>query len=525
MRKKKKKQPHKKRNNNSFLEMIFNFFSKFKKLKTLLILGIAGIIFPVIFVSAEYDLDTVCGDEKWKDECSVLSDDQCKNLLNQCQAYFDEKKKAVDSDITKTSAEKKTLQTQISSLAKKIKDLDYQIYQSNLSIKSLGFQIKDTEQSIIETESEVEQQKRKIGLILKAVADEDKKSFLEVLISSTTLSDFFDNLVYLETLSVKNQDLLTNFEKLEATLKGQKIDLEEEKGEKESLVELQAVQKAQSAVVKKEKEQLHTMTEAQYQAQLKEKEEIAKKAAEIEKRLIQMIGLTEDQKAPSFGEALEMAKEIAGKVGLRSSFLLAIISQESAIGKNVGQCYITDSKTGGGKYANGKLVSRIIHPTRDLPIFLNYINTLGRSMEKTPVSCWINDCVSKYAGTYYHCKATVAVNGDIVCAKSGYVPYGFGGAMGPAQFIPSTWKIYEEKIKNYTGKSVADPWNIRDAFTGAAVYLKELGGGTKSGEFKAASRYYGGSSSYANSVTTRAWCIQEYIDKGGMSDYCEGLIF
>jgi len=505
--------------------MIFKLFSKFEKFKILFALTITGIIIPLFFVSAEYDLESMCGEEKWKDACYVLGDDECKNLLNQCQTYFDTKKKEVEADITKTSAEKKTLQNQITSLTKKIKDLDYQIYQSNLSIKSLGFQIKDTEQSIIDTETEVEQQKRKIGLILRAVADEDKKSFLEVLIASKTLSEFFDNLVYLETLNVKNQDLLANFEKLEASLKGQKIDLEEEKGEKESLVQLQAIQKQQSSLTKQEKEQLHTMTEAQYQAQLKEKEEIAKKAAEIEKRLIQIVGLVEDQKAPSFGEALELSKEIASKVGVRASFLLAIISQESAIGKNVGQCYITDTKTGGGKYSNGKLVSRIIHPTRDLPVFLDYINKLGRNMEKTPVSCWINDCVSKYAGTYYHCKATVAQNGDIVCAKSGYVPYGFGGAMGPAQFIPSTWKIYEEKIKNYTGKSVADPWNIKDAFTGAAVYLKELGGGTKSGEFKAASKYYGGSSSYANSVSTRAWCIQEYIDKGGMSDYCEGLIF
>lgn len=501
---------------------MFRFYSK---IKILFLLSLAGIAVPALFAFADYDLESMCGQEKWKEACYVLGDDECKSLLNQCQTYFDAKKKEVESDITKTSAEKKTLQTQISSLTKKIKDLDYQIYQSNLSIKSLGFQITDTEKSIIETENEVEQQKRKIGLILRAVADEDKKSFLEVLISSNTLSEFFDNLVYLETLNVKNQDLLSNFEKLEASLKGQKISLEEEKGEKESLVQLQAIQKAQSAVIKTEKEQLHTMTEAQYQAQLKQKEEIAKKAAEIEKRLIQMVGLADDQKAPSFGEALELAKTVGNSVGVRPAFVLAIISQESAIGKNVGQCYITDTKTGGGKYSNGKLVSRIIHPTRDLPIFLDYMNSLGRSMEKTPVSCWINDCVSKYAGTYYHCKATVAQNGDIICAKSGYVPFGFGGAMGPAQFIPSTWKIYEEKIKNYTGKSVADPWNIKDAFTGAAVYLKELGGGTKSGEFKAASKYYGGSSSYANSVSTRAWCIQEYIDKGEMSDYCEGLIF
>jgi len=523
LKKRRKKRPWKKRNNN-FDSMPFSFFSEIKKLT---LMTITGMLIPVIFVSSANidDLEAMCGREEWKTACETITDSECQSLLNQCQIYFESKRKDVESDISATSAEKKTLQTQISTLTKKIKDLDYQIYQSNLSIKSLGFQIKDTELSIVETEKEIDSQKEKIGMILRAVADEDKKSLIEVLIASKTISEFFDNLVYLETLSVKNQDLLDYFENLEASLKGQQISLAEEKGEKESLLALQSVQKQASALTKQEKDKLYTLTEAQYQAQLKEKEEIEKKAAEIEKKLIQMVGLVEDQKAPSFGEALEMAKEIGTSIGVRPAFLLAIISQESAIGKNVGQCYVTNAATGAGKYTNGNLVSRIMHPTRDLPVFLDIIKNSGRTMEKTPVSCWINDCVSKYGGTYFHCKAYVGTDGSVSCAKSGYVAYGFGGAMGPAQFIPSTWKIYIEKIKNATGKSIADPWNIRDAFTAAGLYLKDLGGGKTSGEYSAASRYYGGSSAYAKSVSTRAWCIQEFTDKGSMTDYCQGLIF
>lgn len=504
--------------------MLFSFFSEIKKLMLVII---TGILIPVIFVSSASidDLEAMCGQEGWKTACETISDSECQSLLNQCQIYFESKRKDVESDITKTSAEKKTLKDQISALTKKIKDLDYQIYQSNLSIKSLGFQIKDTELSIVETEKEIESQKDKIGMILRAVSDEDKKSLIEVLIASKTISEFFDNLVYLETLSVKNQDLLDHFEKLEDSLKGQKVSLAEEKGQTESLLALQSVQKNESSSTKQEKDKLYTLTESQYQAQLKEKEDIEKKAAEIEKKLIQITGLAEGQKAPSFGEALEMAKETGNSIGVRPAFLLAIISQESAIGKNVGQCYITNKETGGGKYSNGSLVSRIIHPTRDLPIFLDIIEASGRNMEKTPVSCWINDCVSKYGGTYFHCNATVATDGSIVCKKSGYVAYGFGGAMGPAQFIPSTWKIYETKVKEKTGRTIADPWNIKDAFTAAGLYLKDLGGGKTSGEYNAASRYYGGSAAYAKSVSTRAWCIQEFTDKGSMSDYCQGLIF
>ncbi len=506
---------------------MFFSFSKTKNLAVLMFFIIAGILVPAIFVSAVNiaDLDEMCSNEGWKSACDVMSESECQNLLNQCQTYFQEKQKSVEADITQTTAQKDTLKNQIAVLTKKLKDLDYQIYQSNLSIKSLGFQIKDTTSSIGETEKEIGQQREKIGLILQAVGDEDQKSFVEVLISSNTISDFFDNLVYLETLNVKNQELLDNFQKLEVTLQDQKTSLEEDKGQTESLLALQSIQKQESATTKATKDQLYTLTEAQYQAQLKQKAEIAKKTAEIAAKLVQMVGLTEDQKAPTFGEAIDLAKLVGNAVGVRPAFLLAIISQESAIGKNVGQCYVTNAQTGAGKYSNGNLVSRIMHPTRDLPVFLDIINKSGRTMAKTPVSCWINDCVSQSKGVLYHSKAYVSSTGAISCAKSGYVAYGFGGAMGPAQFIPSTWKLYEEKIKTQTNKSYADPWNLKDAFTAAGLYLKDLGGGKQTGEYKAASKYYGGSSSYASSVATRAWCINEYMTKGSMSDYCQGLIF
>jgi membrane-bound lytic murein transglycosylase B len=71
---------------------------------------------------------------------------------------------------------------------------------------------------------------------------------------------------------------------------------------------------------------------------------------------------------------------------------------------------------------------------------------------------------------------------------------GWGGGMGPAQFIPSTWIGYKDKVSALTGKSPADPWDIRDAFMAAALLLKNNGAdGTRDGEWKAAMRYFSGS--------------------------------
>ncbi len=93
---------------------------------------------------------------------------------------------------------------------------------------------------------------------------------------------------------------------------------------------------------------------------------------------------------------------------------------------------------------------------------------------------------------------------------------GYGGAMGPAQFIPSTWKLFENRLKNIFGH-YANPWSAEDAFTASALYLTDLGaiGDSASAQSRAACKYYGsgGSScSYSKSVMKLKSSIQDDID-------------
>jgi len=188
----------------------------------------------------------------------------------------------------------------------------------------------------------------------------------------------------------------------------------------------------------------------------------------------------------TFSEALETAKYVSGITGIRPAFLLGVIKEELSL-EQFDMCYLTNFKTGGGiNGTTGKSTARVMHPKRDIPGFLSIAKELDKDPSKILVTC--------------------------------PMAFGWGGAMGPADFIPSTWLLYEKKIEAVTGKA-ASPWNIKDAFLAAGMYLSDSGARfqTSKGEWNAAMIYFSGSTTspytwYANGAVSFAEEIQKDIN-------------
>jgi len=326
-------------------------------------------------------------------------------------------------------------------------------------IRDLSFLIQDTEKSISKTEAQIEEYRERLAVILRRLYQEKQKSTLEILLAEPRFSNFFASVVALERLNGENQKLLKNIKGLKDYLDTQKQSLDEEKEDLQNTVRIQMLQKQQNIASQQEHQKILQQTEGKEQTYQQLLSVTKQRAAEIRARIFELIGVAV---APTFGEAVEIAKFVQSVTGVRPAFLLAVLTQESNIGKNVGQCYVTDFATGAGVVAyNGKEVDRVMHPTRDIPIFLNITKAVGRDPSRTPVSCPLPDVK------------------------------GYGGAMGPAQFIPSTWVLVSPKVEAVTGKP-ADPWNIKDSFLAAGIHLRDLG--AKTSEFAAAMRYFSGSS-------------------------------
>lgn len=464
--------------------------------KRLLLFLFIGLIFPVFSLAQAGDLGAQCAAiTDTNTGCPNLSAADCKVLLQQCASYYDQQSAQLAQDLTKTSAQKNTLQNAITGLKKKISGLEANINQGKIMVKDLNIQISDTQVSINKTTSDISTSQQQISAILRSVYEEDQKPAFAILLEGN-LSDFFSNLAYLDSLNAEVGNLLDNTKTLKTYLAGQQVKMSDNVDQLQKTVALQSLQKTQNEQNQKQQAQYLQLTEAQYQQQVVDKQGADAKSAKIKAMLFQVAGVAGVSKAPTFGEAIDIAKSAGSMVGVRPAFLLAIISQESAIGRNVGQCYLTDPITGTGKkISSGVTMINVMKPTRDVQPFLSITAAAGRDPYKTPVSCPI-----------------VGVAG-------------YGGAMGPAQFIPSTWNSLTSRLTSMLGKA-PDPWAIKDSFTASALYLSDLGASkqTAAAENTAAGRYYGQAGSYNRSVMNKASCIQTFIDSGTMTASCQSSI-
>src|SRR3989344_7160986 len=193
-----------------------------------------------------------------------------------------------------------------------------------------------------------------------------------------------------------------------------KANLEEK--QQAELAAQKAIASEQRLIERKEKEkrELLAITKNQASGYKKVLAERERRKTEIKSALFRLRG----SDAITFGQAVEHATFISQKTGIRPAFLLAIITQESNLGANVGTCNRpTDPPT--------RRWQAIMKPERDLQPFIQITKSLNLDPDIVPLSC----------------------------PQTG----GWGGAMGPAQVIPSTWELYQNKITAVTGNNPPNP--------------------------------------------------------------------
>ncbi len=373
-----------------------------------------------------------------------------------------------------------TTENQAQSLGRDIALLDAQIKKAKLEIKArtiaiqnLQGAINDRSKHIGALDEKMDRERESIAELMRRIYEIDQTPLIQAMLAYNSLSDYFFETDSADALQEAVQDSFNQLRQDRSETEQEKNDLEDRKAEEAQLKALQEIEQKRIQQAEAQKQQILTVTKGQEKAYQKLLADKAKSAATIRSQLFILNG------SPSipFERALEYAQLAEKNTGIRPAFLLGIITEESNLGQNVG--------TG-----NWSLDLADARCAKQRTAFMQITSALGLNPDLMPVSkkAWYGYC---------------------------------GGAMGPAQFIPTTWLLYQNGVAQITANNPPNPWDPKDALIASALLLRDNGGagGNAAGERKAALKYLAGSnwakpaySFYGDDVMAIAQKYQDQIN-------------
>lgn len=391
--------------------------------------------------------------------------EQLRTQLKEVQGQIEE----YQQNIEETKKTQKSLSREMQILDAEVKKQRLQIKEIGLSLQEVEADIREKNNEINSLEDKLKSKKLLLDASLKRLEQYDNISWIGILFSGTSISEFFNQIRYIQNIQNEVNEFITNIDFIRKDLEGQREDLEDKKSDIIRLKSLNTLQQASLEQKQKEKTTLLARTKGQEKLYAESLKKSQKEITFIRQQLftLESVGVS-----MSFEEAIKKAQFAGEKTGVRPAFLLAIFQVETRLGTYVG---------GGTWRKDMKPAER--------PLFQKITSALGLDPDAMPVS------------------------------KKPW--YGWGGAMGAAQFIPSTWLAYADQIAALTGHNPPSPWDIEDAFIASGLKLVSNGAGshTYQGEHTAAAKYIAGGNykksvgqAYANNVMDWAAHYQNQID-------------
>ena len=377
---------------------------------------------------------------------------------------IEEKIKGFEAEIKAQQGKERTLKREIALYNNNIYKNELEIKQTKLSIEEAGIELEEIEKKIKEGEEKITRDRENLKNLIRLLYTYQQDSLLEILIFEDDISDFFNKVDAAESLKNEVFTTIIDLKNEKKELESKDKELHEQREGMGQLIQIRSGQNDSIAVLKVQKDELLEVTrgeEAQFNQLLEENKSIL---PSLKAQLYDLQSLGNKIK---FEDAFSAAKHIGSVIGVRPAFLLGILKVESNLGKNTGSgtfendmygCYMRLSKI--YSYREAHYIKRAEDEKR---AFYSIIDKLGLDPNSVKVSR--------------------------------EPTYGCGGAMGPAQFIPTTWVAYEQRISDVIGHYPPNPWNLADAMAAMAVKVSDIPGvvgGDYKAEYEAAGRYLGG---------------------------------
>lgn len=221
----------------------------------------------------------------------AVSIDALKEQIQQKESEIqklEEQAAAYRKELESAQSQKNTLKNQIAIIESRVAKLKNDIYITTAKIDNASLKIEEIGLDIDEKQNEIDKRKDSLANMLQILSEYDQELLMELVLMQASLSDFLNQVHYLETIQQNVQTDLTEFMDLKNQLQEQKTAVEKQRSELYSLNNQLLGQKQVVDQEKQEKNYLLTQTkgqEKQYQSLL---DDTLKKQAEIQQQIYEL---------------------------------------------------------------------------------------------------------------------------------------------------------------------------------------------------------------------------------------------
>lgn len=156
-------------------------------------------------------------------------------LLNTNFIYAGNKEDNLDKKLNENRQEQATIENKIKDLDKKVAEIEANISKTNEEISKLDIEIKSTQGEIKALEKNIKNNEEDLGKRLKAINSNYSMGYLKVILSSTSLSDFFNNIYIVKQVVEQDKILLKELDENKLEVESKEKELENKKQKQEKL--------------------------------------------------------------------------------------------------------------------------------------------------------------------------------------------------------------------------------------------------------------------------------------------------
>ena len=378
--------------------------------------------------------------------------DEELNKLKEIQQQLSNKEdelSSLDSKINELSNQHQTATSQaelaadqLARISKQLQTSELQLEQTLLSISVTGSDITKTAEDISQVHQDIANQRELLRNSMRSLYQHENASLMNIIFNTDNLGTILNEQKQYQILQEKVLNLIENLHQKQLELTEQKEQLLNHKDKQEKLRKLQINQQddlSNQRVNKKDFLTLKQLEKASYQNKITDAKQTR---TEIEQQIFKLKSVDLEI---SINDAFSAARFASNLTGVRPALLLAVLKVETNVGEWVGSGTFPDD----------------MHPgSRDA--FIRLTEKLGLDPYKTPIS--------RRPASYK----------------------GWGGAMGPGQFMPATWEGIEARVSAMMKKPQPNPYELVDALVGTSIMLADRGATDRQKEFEAVNRYIAG---------------------------------